>query len=126
MAFWLFMLITALLVPVVMLLFGYLFRHHPPSQINTLYGYRTSMSRKNQDTWDFAHTCCGKLWWRIGWVLLPLSVAAMLPFLGKSVDVVGIAGTVITLFQCVVLIAAIFLVERALKETFDEYGDRKA
>ena len=125
MAFWLFMLCSVLLVPVVMLLFGYIFLHHPPTQINALYGYRTSMSRKNQDTWDFAHACCGKLWWHIGWVLLPLSAAAMLPFLGKSVDVVGIAGTVITLLQCVVLIAAIFPVERALKREFDTQGRRR-
>ena len=28
---------------------------HPPKEINNFFGYRTAMSRKNRDTWDFAH-----------------------------------------------------------------------
>ena len=39
---------------------------------------------KNQQTWDFAHRVCGKLWSRAGAVMLPLSLLAMLPALGRG------------------------------------------
>lgn len=39
------------LVPAVCIVFGVLFLWHPPKNINGLYGYRTSRSMKNEDTW---------------------------------------------------------------------------
>jgi uncharacterized membrane protein len=32
----------------------------PPRKINKIYGYRTNMSMKNKDTWDYAHRFYGK------------------------------------------------------------------
>ena len=29
--------------------------------VNFVFGYRTSMSMKNKDTWEFAHKYCGKV-----------------------------------------------------------------
>ena len=56
MGFWIFMLIMDLLTPAIMIGFGRGFMKHPPKTINMVYGYRTSMSMKNKETWDFAHT----------------------------------------------------------------------
>ena len=55
MAFWLFMLIMNLLIPFTMIGFGFYFQKHPPKEINELFGYRTSLSMKNEDTWKTAH-----------------------------------------------------------------------
>ena len=38
---------------------------YPPKEINGIIGYRTTMSRKNMDTWKFAHDYCGKLWLKL-------------------------------------------------------------
>ena len=38
--FWFFMLVMVLLVPLTMMLFGYLFYFKPPKDINGIYGYR--------------------------------------------------------------------------------------
>lgn len=65
MGFWIFMTISNLLIPVIMMVFGKIFTEHPPTSINSIYGYRTAMSKKNQDTWDFAHAYCGRLWKRL-------------------------------------------------------------
>lgn len=124
MMFWIFMLICDLLIPVFMIIIGKFFSKNPPKTINGVYGYRTTMSMKNKDTWDFAQRYCGRLWCRIGVVLLPLSVLAMLPPLGKDTDFVGIWGGIIALIQVIVLIIAIFPVEQALKKNFDENGKR--
>lgn len=60
MGFWIFMLIMDLLIPFTMIGFGKMFLKKAPDQINYVFGYRTSMSMKNQDTWVFAHHYCGK------------------------------------------------------------------
>ena len=79
MGFWLFCTVCALLCPLMMLIFGWRFLKKPPKKINGFYGYRTTRSMKNQQTWDYAHQVCGKLWFRAGAVMLPLSLLAMLP-----------------------------------------------
>lgn len=123
--FWLFMLFTDLLVPVIMIGFGGYFSNRAPKEVNGLFGYRTPRSMKNQETWQFAHHYSGKLMFRWGWVLLPLSVAALLPFWGQSEDAVGMAGAVICCVQIVPLLGVIAVTERALKRNFDDDGNRK-
>lgn len=124
MGFWLYCTAMCLLVPTLMLYFGWRFLNKPPKKINGLYGYRTSRSMKNQQTWDYAHQVCGKLWFRAGIVMLPLSLLAMLPALGKDTQVLGIWLMGVVLVQVVVMIATIFPVEKALKRKFDKFGRR--
>lgn len=125
MGFWIFMLIMNLLIPLSMLLFGLRFLHKPPKEINGLFGYRTSMSMKNKETWLFAHQYCGRLWVKCGWVLLIATAAAMLVYLHEDTDTVSLASGVIAAVQVVVLIGSIFPVERALKKQFDRDGTRR-
>ena len=96
-----------------------------PKEINSLFGYRTTMSMKNKDTWEFAHHYCGRLWLVLGMIMLPLSVIPMLFFINQDIDVVGIAGGIIEGIQVVVLLISIFPTEKALKKTFDENGNRR-
>ena len=125
MGFWVFMLISDLLMPVVMIGFGRVCLKHPPKEINGIYGYRTAMSMKNKETWEFAHKYCGKLWYICGLALLPVTIAAMLPVLGKSEDAVGTVGGILCVIQTILLIGSIFPTERALRRTFDKQGNRK-
>lgn len=124
MGFWIFMMICNLLIPVIMIVIGTVFVNHPPKSINGVYGYRTTMSMKNMNTWNFAHLYCGKLWRKIGWIMLPISIVVMIPLLGKSDNIIGIWGGVLETVECTILIAAIFPVERALKKNFDKDGNR--
>lgn len=125
MGFWIFCLAMVLLIPVIMLIIGRFFLRRPPRRINHLCGYRTPRSMKNQATWDFAHKTCGRIWFRVGLVLLPVSAAAMAPSLGRDVDTVGIWCAVVTLVQVGVLVGSIVPVERALKRNFDEFGRKR-
>lgn len=125
MGFWIFMLCTVLLVPLIMLFFGLYFKNKSPKEINSLFGYRTTMSMKNKDTWEFAHHYCGRLWLVLGMIMLPLSVIPMLFFINQDIDVVGIAGGIIEGIQVVILLISIFPTEKALKKTFDENGNRR-
>lgn len=125
MGFWIFMRIMVLMIPLIMIITGKRFIKSAPKEINLLFGYRTEMSTKNMDTWEFAHKHFGKIWFRAGLVLLPVSVIPMLFVTGESTDIVGTVGTVVTFIGVIVLIASIIPTEIALKKTFDKDGKRK-
>ena len=120
--FWVFMLIMCLLTPAMMIGFGKFFMKGGPKQINDAFGYRTTRSMKDQETWRFAHQYSGKIWLYSGLALLPISIAAMLFVYGKSVDTTGIAGLIIVIVQMIVMICAIPFTEAALKRNFDDLG----
>lgn len=122
---WLFMLIINSLIPLIMIVFGWSFMKKPPKKINGIYGYRTTMSMKNRDTWDFAHRYCGEIWFKLGWIVMLLSAVIMLLVLGKEENIIGSWGSMLCLLQCVILVGTIFPTERALKSTFDKNGIRK-
>ena len=123
--FWWFMFISDLLIPLVMIVGGMLMWKRTPKKINGIYGYRTSRSMKNLDTWTFAHRYIGRLWWVIGWVTVPASVISMLPFVGRGDDAISVVSTVVLIVQMLILVATVIPTERALKRAFDENGERK-
>ena len=123
--FYIYMLLTSLLIPVIMLVFGWIFRCQAPKKINVWYGYRTARSMKNEDTWVFAHQHIGRTWMLVGVVLLVVSVIPMIAVYGKDDDTVGVVSLVLTVIQLIPLVVSLIPTERALKRTFDENGIRK-
>ncbi len=122
---WAFDLVCILLVPLIMIGFGWRFMKKPPKDINGIYGYRTPMSMKNQDTWDFAHRTCGRVWLLVGWAMLPLAALAWWRTLPHSVGDAGILTVGIEFLEAVVLILTIIPVEWALHRAFDKRGNRR-
>jgi hypothetical protein len=125
MGFWIFMLIMDLLLPFTMIGFGRYFMKKAPKEINSVFGYRTSMSMKNKDTWEFAHKYCGKVWYVCGMVMLPITVIFMLLVIGKNEDCVGSIGGIICGVQLIPLIGSILPTEIALKKNFAKNGTRR-
>lgn len=125
MGIWFMMLGFNLLIPVIMLIAGKLFRTNAPKNINWIIGYRTAMSMKNEDTWVFAHKYAGSFYWKWGWVVLVFSIIFMLFILGQSVEIVSTAGCILMFLQLIPLIAVIPHTEKALQHTFDKDGKRK-
>lgn len=124
--FWIFMFFSSLLVPVLMMAAGRMMFRHPPKSINRIYGYRTSMSMKNMETWKFAHETCGKLWQKVGLVLFAISAVIQIPLYGTSDEVLGTADGILCMVQCVCLVLSIIPVERALKANFHPDGSKKS
>lgn len=123
--FWLFMLLVDWIIPVVMILFGRLFLRQPPKNVNSVFGYRTTMSMKNQDTWAFAHRHCGRIWLGLGILLLPLSGLALLPALHQDVQTIGTVSGIVCVVQLVLMVCSAIPVELALRAIFDTNGGRK-
>ena len=126
MGFWIFMLAMGLLFPVVMILFGTMFMKSAPKKINYIFGYRTDMSMKNRDIWAFAHKHFGKLWFRFGLLLIPITVIPMLFVIGNTQNVVAAVGLIVSFVNAVTLIVPIFFTEKVLSKSFDKDGNRKA
>lgn len=126
MGYWVFMLMSDLLVPLVMIGFGALFMFRPPRTINSLYVYRTRLSMKNEDTWAFAHRYAGRVWLIGGLILLPISVLAMLPVIGRDEQTVGTWGGIVCILELIPLAASLIPTELALRRTFDDQGNRRA
>lgn len=125
MGFWIFMFCMNLLIPFSMIGFGKLFMKSVPDKINSVFGYRTGRSMKNEDTWIFAHRYFGNLWCRWGRITLEITVMIMFCVMGRDVDTVGTVGGVAALAQLIPLTGVVFSTERALRKTFDENGNRK-
>ena len=119
-----FMLVMTLLIPAIMLGFGKRFSKHAPKNINPLFGYRTTLSMKNEKTWDYAHKLLGKLWTRLGSILF-LSPAPLVFVIRASHDTLGLVGSIILYAQITVLILSIIPIEVSLRRKFDKDGNEK-
>lgn len=124
MGFKVFMAFAVLLIPGIMVFFGRVMADHPPKTINAAYGYRTTMSMLNQDTWDYAQAACAKRWRRWGRVLALITLVLLIVALSRSTfaDVLGFY----TAFETAFLLASVAATEIDLRRTFDREGRRKA
>lgn len=125
MKIWLIMLISTLLMPLSMIIFGVLFRKKPPKKINYVYGYRSPMSVKNKDTWEFAHHYAGTLWYKWGLITLFVTIIVMLMTLGKDIELVGKVAVGIIILQSIPMIGIFIPTEMALRKHFDKDGNRR-
>jgi len=122
---WIFMLGTGLLIPGSMILIGRYYRRNSPGAINTILGYRTRRSMSNRRTWEFAHRYWGNLWWRTGWILLLITLLAMLSVRDRPAGAVETAGSWLMGIQTLVMLLTILPVERALKRAFGSDREEK-
>lgn len=125
MTFFVGMFICNLLMPIIMIIAGYMMYKYPPKEINGMVGYRTKRSSRNLDTWKFAHNYCGKLWLKVGIILVVPTIIVQIPFAKSSVNTISYVTIVIEIIQLMVLVGSIFPVESALKRTFYDDGTRK-
>lgn len=117
--------ICSLLVPVIVIITGRMMWKHYPKNVNGLIGYRTTLSMRNIDTWKFANEYCGRLWYRIGILMLIFSIIICLLFFKASYNTAFMASLILIAIQCIILVATIFPTENALKREFPEERTRR-
>ncbi|MGL1889462.1 MAG: SdpI family protein [Reichenbachiella sp.] len=100
-----------------MLVMSILFKTFPPKKINNLYGYRTSRSMKNRETWDYSN----KLWSTL------FIYASLLTIIAQIIIYFTISETFIyeAIAQVVLVLATIPITEIQIKKRFDEDGIRR-
>lgn len=115
-------LIISVIVPLIVILCGYLLRDHTPKEINGTIGYRTKRSKSSPEAWLFANKLCGDMWIKGGLVsLLPsLILVLIICRLFGSNTGVG-AATAVELVQVGLMFLPVYFVERQLKEKFEDH-----
>ena len=111
--------VLVMLFPVVMFVLGVKWRLSPPAFKSTGLVYRTEVTLRGEEVWFFAHTHCGKLWQRYGFILGALSALYMIFIDGYTKYLLWVL-----LAQMLVLTVTIFLIDMFTKNLFDENGMR--
>lgn len=112
-------LISVIVIPIMMIAFGLLWRKHPPKNINWIYGYRSRRSMKNHITWQFAHKYQAKIWYWSGLALLVFSLIFALLFKGSYKEIPGW----IFYMELAVMILSIIPTEVTLAKIFNKEGN---
>ena len=102
-----------------LLIIGGLLYKFPPKTINTLYGYRTNRSMRNQDTWDSANSYAAKWVLRFGSFTCHIAGASYIEF--------PYHNALISIISMVILVVLVIsLTESHLKRHFDKDGTPKS
>ncbi len=118
-----FLIICCMLIPLIMIFIGLLWRKHPPKKINSIYGYRTSMSRKSKETWEYAHSYFSSVWFWSGLVTLVMSAICILIL--KDHNDFETNTAYLAYGQIAIMLAGIIPTELALHKHFDTNGKIK-
>ncbi|SHJ51651.1 SdpI/YhfL protein family protein [Parasporobacterium paucivorans DSM 15970] len=120
-SFW-FNLFFGTMIPVIIIAIGVVFKNHPPKEINSFAGYRTSRSMKSKETWEFANKYSARLMLLCGIILLIITVPILLVFRNESEEIQGVVMVALCTVQTVAVVLTIIPVEKALKNRFDNRG----
>ena len=116
----LFAAVMMLVIPGIMLVFGYRFSRKLPDRAKTTgFAYRTARAVRSQGSWELAHKLCGGVWSYLGAVLLVVSLAAIALTARRGADAMTKVGGVLTAAQTIILVISVVPVEGALKSRFD-------
>ena len=107
-------LIISLLIGLIIYVAGLIVKKNPPEMINSLYGYRTKRSMKNQLLWDEANKYSAEIMMRYGLVyaLIGLILSVLFEGIYISFVIFGLILIPITLL--------IIKTEKRLKELDEE------
>lgn len=104
---------------IIFILFGFILMKYPPKSINKVYGYRTPLAMKNQDTWDEAQKHSGFIIMILGafnGIIGVWSIALPMGINNEKVQ------TIILLVGVVIMM---IFEEMHLKKLFNKDGSRK-
>ncbi|SHI53341.1 SdpI/YhfL protein family protein [Clostridium amylolyticum] len=106
------------LVGIICIVVGGIFKVLPPRKMNWIYGYRTTSSMKNQDTWDVAQKYSANTFIIFGFIFVALEF-----ILSHLIENISIGYE-----NAIVLIGSIIMIvvdEVHLRKVFNKDGSRK-
>ena len=107
------------MMPLIMIIFGYLMWKHHPKKISLIFGYRTAHSMRNLETWNFANEYCGKLWVIVGSITLAVTLLIFIPYMKSMNSTTSLIPLITIAAQAIIFVVAIFPTEIALRKKFD-------
>lgn len=106
--------VTDLLIPLTMIMIGYVLYKNPLKDMDSGLGYRTKRAIKSIETWRYANTLCGEYWLKIG-IGLFIFIVFEKVFIMIKPEYLSIINMAI---EITALIIPMPLIERKLKGKF--------
>lgn len=133
-------LVSGLILPVIIAVFGAFLKKYPPKQINSLIGFRTPKSSLSQYTWDYANEKCAAYMLNIGLFTIIQTIVLLLVVLlseniaGKTPDGFELTSAFYTLIlmlypMLILVVEFIYIITKIsldLRRLFDEKGMPKS
>ncbi|MES2810010.1 MAG: SdpI family protein [Bacteroidota bacterium] len=103
---------------------GLIMSRYPPKQINDFYGYRTSSSRKNQETWDEANQYSATYMVKAGFITFVTGIV-ITAFLATT-QIPGHLYAAISIISMLAsaIVPAIFVIVAKEKHLTKTFGDK--
>ena len=110
------MVYVIFLLPVIIILIGYLMNRYPPKKINWFVGYRTRKSMEDENVWKTANKYCGALWVKLGLIMFVISLILYILFHLKVIALSEEGFAIIVLCQILPIFLSGILVEKKIKD----------
>lgn len=101
---------------------GYICKGAAESNVNNYIGYRTSLAKKNQDTWKEANLYVGNIFIKLGMAYLVISLILSIIFFKNPETILP----VLIFIYPLIIFVGIYISEKHLKNIFDKDGNRLA
>lgn len=110
------MIYSIFIIPLLILVIGFLMYKYPPKKPNWLVGYRTRRSMKDMKVWEISNRFCGKVWIIIG--LIMLSITALMCLLSCFKIIIFNEKQLLILIFCEIglLLLSTLMVENKIKK----------
>ena len=118
-----FLFVCSLLVPLSMIILGYTWKDNPPKDRQGISGYRTTMSRLNDETWKYAHKCWGRMNFALGIIQAILSLFVLI--LMKDYTNFEMISVYLVFLQLGIMVLTIIRTEFLLHKHFTKQGMKK-
>lgn len=118
-----FLFVCSLFVPISMIALGAKWRKTPPRDRYGHSGYRTAMSRLNDDTWKYAHRYWGRINFVLGITLTVITIAILI--LKKEYPDFEMLVTYLVFIQMGIMALTIIPTEIVLHKHFTPQGIKK-
>lgn len=106
------------IVPILLIIAGTYMVSHITTRKTAKIGYRSVRAFQSEESWQYAQKECGKLWKKLGWITLVISLLVGLLLLKIPVDLQGIFTIVVMFLQMGILLYTNRTIENRLKEHY--------
>ena len=124
MKFWILMVILDLIVPFVMIGFGW-YLLNSKIGIKKIFGYKTVMMMKNMDTENLLIISVCTYYFLVGLIVMPISIIVIIFVIFDTIGTVALIGGMILTLQGLLSAGAPLVVEIAFRKIFDKNGLRR-
>ncbi len=113
--------IVSLILPLGIVIYGYLYKNVASKKLNYFFGYKTERTQLSKETWEYANKRVGSIWIKLG-ALYTATVVVMLALFPSQRSKPSFLVIALAL---IVSIIPFPIVQGELKEKFDEDGKQK-